>query len=279
MRRLCFILFLLLLIILPKAIYAHGGGSLLFVKIDGEETKTYFLEEASIISQNLIIPQDIAPENYRVGEQIKFEVDVSKLEDTKELEVYWDFGDRSKGTGTSINHTYKKAGSYILRVDIDGYGEKSPIPSETVLINIVPNKEYQLPKAVIKVNDKLGTKENYNILDFDLNNSLEFDGSVSKQGSASINKYSWDFGDDKSDSGKITRHQYELPQAFATVVLRVYDENGFFSDAFINIRNSGKNDPNSLKNINIIELIPIVLVVLGIVAGGYLILKGGKRKK
>jgi hypothetical protein len=266
-----FFLFLILLLFsFSSIVSAHGPDAITFLKIENKETKPYFLEDVGILTSELIIPKDMFEDTLLMGEEIFFEIDVHKLEerfpdeDFSKIKFNWDFGDGVKKEGVKQVHTYKKPGSYFLNIK----SSKEEL-SESVLIQVIPDKDYKIPQAVIKVNDKKGTNENYNILDLDLNNALSFDASGTVPGTAKIVKYTWDFGDDKSEEGKTVKHQYQLPQAFATVVLRVEDENGIFSDAFVNLRNSGSNEPNrpQVQGIAMIAgpvLIAILVAIVGI---------------
>lgn len=253
--RITFILFVVLSLVMPKIVNAHGSGFPPFFKIDGKIAQPYFLQNAGAFSTVLNIPQDVAGKNYLVGEEISFEIDKSKLAtvyppDTLDSITYkWDFGDAEHAGGLKQAHKYKKMGSYILTITAD-YQDSDLQPQiiESALINILPDKNYQLPKAVLKANKRVGTNKNYNILDFDLVNDIEFEGHESFSSSSNINKNEWDFGDDKTATGSNVVHRYELPQAFATVILRVHDTNGFFTDAYVNIRNNGKNDPDAQSN-------------------------------
>ena len=255
MRVIFFILFFLSVIILPRAAFAHGSGYPPFFKIDGELANTYFLQNAGVFYSPLTIPQDIAAKNYLPNDSIDFEIDSVPLntvfapEIMDKLKFAWDFGDGTKASGVKNTHTYSKIGSHILTITAD-YGDPNaqPLLIESALIQVVPNSSYQLPSSVIKVNEKQGKKANYNMLDFDLAQPLMFDASSSKA-SSKIVSYSWDFGDEKTGNKKITEHKYQLPQAFATVILRVKDEKGLFTDSIINVRNTGKNEPISKANV------------------------------
>lgn len=273
-----FFLFLILFLFSFSSVAtAHGPDSISFLKIENKETEPYFLEDVGILSSELIIPKDMFEDTLVVGEEISLEIDIHKLEerfpdeDISKLKFNWDFGDGTKKEGVQQAHTYKKPGSYFLNIK----SSKEEL-SESVLLQVILNKDYKIPQSVIKVNDKKGTNENYNILDFDLNNALSFDASGSVPGTSNIVKYTWDFGDEDSREGKSVRHQYTLPQAFATVVLRVEDENGFFSDAYINIRNSGSNEPNNPKAAGLTMVAgPILVAAIAAIVG--IILKS-KRK-
>lgn len=270
----------LILFLSPGVIYAHGGESAPGIEINGTNIIPYSIEEAEVLSSGLDIPKDEASEMYLVNREIKFEADLTELKEedpdiAQTLKLNWDFGDGEKGSGENITHTYKKTGSYILKLKITK-DDKTPAAEESVLVNIVPTKEYKLPEAVIVIDGQRGTKENYNILDIDLNNSLTFDGAQSKSASSEITKYVWDFGDDKSAVGKTVKHKYVLPQAFATVILRTYDKNGFFTDSSVNVRNSGKNEPNNPGISSFAKFAPF-LVMLGVGLGGFFIFKRGRK--
>ncbi len=248
-------IFLTLLLIFctlfPQKTFAHGAGFPPFFKIDGKIAEPYFMQNVGIFSTSLNIPQDEAHKKYRVGDRINFEIDKKQLEVVFPPEVIdsmkfeWDFGDGRKGSGIKNTHKYEKIGSYILSIYMDtNEPDTESTLIESALIHVVPADSYSLPKPFIKVNGKDVSQLEFSILDIDLNNSLTFEASGSKS-SAEIVSYIWDFGDEQTSGKKIAKHQYQLPQAFATVVLRATDENGFFTDSYINVRNSGKNDPNN----------------------------------
>jgi hypothetical protein len=269
----------LIAILLPSSAFGHGGEAPVTVKINDTETKPYFIED--VLVSELVLPDDTAGSNFLVDEEVKLEVNLTELaeenaEIAKKVNIKWDFGDGKKAEGFSISHAYSKTGSYLLKVS-GAKEDGSSVIDETILVNIIPDKDYKLPAAAITINGEKGTSENYNILDIDLNNFLTFDASSSKKGSSEIAKYVWDFGDDKSAVGKTVKHQYELPQAFATVILRVYDKNGLFTDATINVRNSGKNEPSSASSIMAIQKYAPYSLVLVILAGGYFVLRRGKK--
>lgn len=286
MKKLQFIfaVFSLLFIIIPKEVFAHGSGLPPFFKIEEKVAGTYPLQNVGVFSSSLNIPQDIAHKNFLIGEKINFEIDEEALsivyppEILKKIKYKWDFGDGAKASGLKNKHVYKKTDSYILSINADYEDPNTPDQViESVLINVIPNKDYILPNPVIKVNNERSNKKDYNILDLDFNNSLSFDASGSKAGSSKIVKYVWDFGDEKSAEGINVSHEYELPQAFATVVLRTYDENGLFSDTFVNLRNSGSNEPKSRsKNIFSNNKIVVLVSVLILLAGGFIFLKKNK---
>lgn len=258
----------------PQCVSAHGTNPGFPVSINGDPVTSYPLEESNVYSEKHVIPNDTASRNFLVGEKVTFVIDPSEAEDPESILVKWDMGDGSRTEGLTVDHVYEKTGSFFVTVESVGTGSE-PSVKEIILINVVPGESYKLPKAVITVNGQSGEKDGYNILDFELVHTLEFDASDSVEGGSKIVNYSWEFGDDKSAEGEKVKHRYELPQAFATVLLRVTDENGLINDAIVNVRNSGDNEPNSgLKNIPQL-ILPVVIVVL--IIGGGLVLFGKKK--
>jgi len=275
------LLFIFIFLLFPSPIFSHGSGYPPFFKIDGKLIDPYFLQNVGVFSSTLNIPQDVANKIYIPNEPINFEIDMKPLESVfatevmDKLQFIWDFGDGTRGEGIKNSHAYKKAGSYIVSISVD-YGDPAIEPPviETALVQVVPHRGYQLSKPVVKINDKKGTKENYSILDFDLKNALNFDASESKSSSSQIVSYEWDFGDDKSAKGKSVKHQYELPQAFATVVLRIIDKNGLFTDSYVNVRNTGKNEPSSELDLGKIAIVAVGAIILfGFGIGAYKLIK------
>lgn len=288
-----------------KEILAHSGG-IPFVKMNGQETKVYTKEEFASIGDTPI-PSDIAPENYLVNQTISFEVDPEKLPYPKEVleqaTYSWNFGDGREIRGNKVEHSYPKMGSYIVDVLID-YGDlsrfnyygDSPPPTQSIMVHILPNKDYKLPQPVIKINNQFPelvsmrsgfatdsamiTRNNFKT---DLNNRLTFDASDSKSGTTKIKKYQWDFGQGTEGTKKTDTYRYKLPQYYVTAILRVEDENGYVVDTFVDLQNTGKNEEN---NPEVEELLKFLMVIGGAILitttigiGGTLLWKRMKKRK
>ncbi len=283
-------------ILFMKDTFAHSGG-VPFVKINGQDTKIYTEEEFALIN-DAPIPSDIAPKNFLINQTISFEVDPEKLSYPKEVTdqatYSWNFGDGQTASGRKVEHNYSNMGSYVVDVEID-YGDLTRFdfymgdslpPVQSILIHILPDKDYKLPQPVVKINNQLpeiittpisaatdSAMIIRNNLAIDLNNRLTFDPSYSIVGTAKIEKYQWDFGQGQGSSKKIDSYRYKLPQYYVTAILRVEDENGFFADTFVNIQNSGSNDENNpwaeellgfLKIMGWAIPVTIILVVAGL---------------
>ena len=84
-----------------------------------------------------------------------------------------------------------------------------------------------------------------NTLKLDLNKNISFDASGSKAGTAKIKQYRWNFGQNNKESNNmIDSNRYKLPLTYVPVVLRVEDDNGFYTDTFVNLENTGLNVEN-----------------------------------
>lgn len=220
----------------PNITFAHEEGQSSFFLINNKYADLYPIYTTSL--PNFKLPQDLAPENYLVSKPINFEIDSDALPFSKQVTdqttFHWDFGDGEITEGLVNSHIYKKIGTYLLIITADYHGSYKPDtkqPLQAILINIVPNKDYQLPKAVIKVNKRI-----INDPDQPLEiakGDVELDATSSKPGSAKITNYFWDLGDGKDSAQSVLKYSYEdLNKTYIFPMLRVKDANGFISDTY-----------------------------------------------
>ena len=300
MKKLYILLSLILisLFAINSSIYAHSRGIPILI-INGQLTKVYPIESSSI-EPYLGDSSDIASENYIINQNLEFEFDPTKTElippqiDLEKLTYIWDFGDGTQKQSTRMpksGHTYTKMGSYIPKIIVDfsktefpGYGQQIV---QSSLIHVLPDKNYKLPEPIIKVNnqkaqasqeassgasyiDRLRLK-GQNSMEFDFNNRLSFDASDSKAGSSRITQFQWDLVQQDVKTGKKVSIKYRLPQAIITPVLRVTDENGFIVDTYVNLENSGKNEPTGVNikdyvsGVFIFIIVQVLVLIVGII--------------
>lgn len=253
-----------------KPAEGHLAGQPPFFKVNGAYANLYFVPLTSL--SNFQLPQDMPSGKYLVNSPLVFELDVARLpnanpQNISQTTFTWNFGDGSEFSGLKTSHTYTKMGSYILT--ITAFDNTTPTPQllESALINVLPNPDYQLPKAVITVNGRQSQDPLTDILQFQLGTKLHFDASLSK---GQIISYWWDFGDQKSSTQKTVDHYYpgDLTQVFP--VLRVKDNQGFISDSFVEVQNSSQgnfvtNSPKPVaKKVVSTSQLPIVLLVTGL---------------
>lgn len=218
---------------------AHFTGQPPFFKINNQFSNLYPVPSTSL--QDFNLPQDLASENYLVGQSLDFELDLTLLPIPPKIvdntKFKWDFGDGSKAEGVKSSHIYKKPGSYFLTIEAL-YKMDLPQLIQSVMINVLPDKNYKLPQSVIKINGKKSKDPLTDILKFGFEREIVFEGLESKDGSGKIVSYFWDFGDQNSATEGSTHHKYakDLTQVFP--VLRIKDENGFIADSFLEIENA-----------------------------------------
>lgn len=216
---------------------AHSFGQPPSFKVNGQYANLYQVYSSS--TPNFSVPQDNAPANYLVNQKIDFEIDVKVLgvpaDIVNKTDFTWDFGDGQKGSGLKNNHAYTKIGTYLLTIYADDKSSPKQV-FETISVNILPDNNYKLPQAKIKVNDKESKDPLTDIQRLDFTKELEFKAGDS-EGTGKIVSYYWDFGDIKSSNERNTKHTYsaDLTQVFP--LLEVKDENGFIADNYIQLEN------------------------------------------
>lgn len=212
---------------------AHKSGPS-FVKVNGVLTTGYPVQVYS--DPDLILPQEMSSQQPLVGETIHFTIDEQALslsltfpEGTRFL---WDFGDNEAEEGISVTHTYKTGKSYRVDVYADD-PDNDPQQIESLLLNVLPNKDYVLPAATIAADGKTSTDPVSQPIVVDLEQTVHF-SATAQPGSAPIASYYWDFGDTVTSRDQITDHSYG-PAIGGSVapLLRVTDANGFFFDSFV----------------------------------------------
>lgn len=220
----------------PPPTSAHFEGQPPFFKVNDTFSPVYPVPLTSSVP-NFELPQDIAPQPYLVNQPITFEIDRTVLplapEVVENAVFAWQFGDQTKATGFTNQHTYKQPGSYILTVDLIYQGQETR-RIQAMLIHIIPTSDYQLPQPVLKVNGQVTSDPIINVLKFDFNQPVQFDASDS-QASAGIKEYLWDFGDGNSSPLISTTHTYNPESNMVFPILRVTDTNGYYVDAFVQI--------------------------------------------
>lgn len=228
---------------------AHLAGQPLYLKINNQFALLYPVPTTSLSDFNL--PQDLAPQNYLVNQDLQFVIETDRLPAPPEVVAKthfdWDFGDGAKTQGMSTNHTYTKIGSYIATIYANDGTTPTPQLIESILINILPDQNYVLPKAVIKVSGRTSSDPLTDILQADFTKEVNFDGSIS---SGQIVSYSWDFGDGKAGSGAQSSHTYEQKQNQVFPVLRIKDSNGFIADGYVEVQNQLVTGQSALKPAN-----------------------------
>lgn len=247
MKKLLLAIITILLLGLPSAVSAHLPNQLPYFKVNGEYANSYTVPVTSL--SDFDMPQDLPPGKYLVNQQLHLELDTTRLpvppEIIKKTKITWEFGDGTTGTGLINNHTYSHIGSFILKIFVDDGTTPEPQLFESALFNILPGENYQLPKAVIKINGQESKDPLAGFFELNLSKNVNLDASLSRAGSNPIASYFWDFGDQQSSTQKVVDHSYPSNVAQVFPVLRIKDANGFIADSYSEIENTSANNPLS----------------------------------
>ena len=260
----------------PLFVSAHLAGQPAFLRINNEYTVFYHVLSSSL--SDFSLPQDEMSLNYLAGQTLNFDIDTSKLpvpaEIIKKTKFTWDFADGLKGQGMTLSHAYTKQGSYVLSLFADDSTTSQPQLLDSVFINVLPSKNYTLPKSQIFVNGKSSTDPLAKVLIFDFDKSINFDAAGSSGDGLT---YFWDFGDGKSSTGAKIEHTYKKETNIVYPLLRVKDNNGFLSDSFVEVDNrefTNKTTNNDAKSAtsekNNWFKNPFVFIVGGVIMAGLL---------
>lgn len=280
MKKIIFIVWLFLIIVLPSSATAHMAGQPPFFRINGVYTELYPVPISS--SPEFELPQDMEKETYLVGQKLEMDLDVDQLpilpEIVDQTKFSWDFGDGETAEGMKTSHIYKKQGSYIISIYAQ-YQSDEPQLIQTTLINIVNNQGYQLPQANISVNDKTSQDPLTDILEIDFSQPVRFRSDLSKT-SNQIVEYLWDFGDGHISREPNPIHKYEEGSMQVFPVLRIKDENGFIHDTYVQLNEAGVNEEKDFFTSSG-YLNPILIGIVAILfIGGFgfwIIKKAGKK--
>jgi len=244
----------------PSGINAHDSEGTSFFRINDEYAIEYPIYTSSVKDFNL--PLDRGARNYLVNIPISFKLDGEIAKDT----LVWNFGDGVLANGKIIEHTYTHPGSYVITITSGEHLDTDPL--QTVLVNILPNSNYRLPKAVIAINGQVNSNPGNSNFLVPGKKTLMLDGSHSQKGSAEIVEYLWDMGDTTSRNGSTINYQYNDPALhYIFPILRIKDANGFIDDTHAQIEqdNSLAKGPATLSRLGIITITLLSSLVLGFV--------------
>lgn len=276
MKKLAPLLILLVsFLMLPDAVYAHARRQLPFLKINGMYSDMYPVTMPAL--SIFTLPQDTGPQKYLVNQAITLEIDPSRLPAPTgaitERKFTWNFGDWTVAEGLQNTHTYSKPGSYLLTIHVTSLENKKPQLLDSLLLNILPNTFYMLPKASISVGGWTSSDPQTDILETSFDKELTFDGTKS-QSSSEIVTYSWDFGDQQSAEGAKVTHRYTPDTDTVLPVLMVKNADGFIAAAYVQINNKrGVQNQSGIKNSVQGSILAGTAALIGILLGVFLFIK------
>ena len=141
---------------------------------------------------------------------VTFDATTSIDTDGEVIDLDWDFGDGSTGSGRIVEHTYGRSGNYSVELTVTD--NDGGVDTKTGTITVISSN--QKPDADFSVDSSSGEEP----LD------VQFDASSSRDSDGSIVSYSWDYGDGSADTGLETGHTFY--EGEYVVRLTVKDEDG-----------------------------------------------------
>lgn len=114
----------------------------------------------------------------------------------------WNFGDQVTGTGATVAHTYASGGIYTVTLAVTDNNAATGTKIQIIAINPVASFTFSCNGL-----------------------ACSFDGSGSKDATAIITSYAWNFGDGTTGAGVTTGHTYAAGGAY-TATLTVTDSIG-----------------------------------------------------
>jgi PKD repeat protein len=143
--------------------------------------------------------------------EVTFDGTSSYDPDGKVVSYAWTFGDGGTGAGDIVKHTYKKNGTFFIKLTVTD--DKGATGSYTQPINILkPNIP---PIAGFTFSPTTGICPL----------AVNFDASASHDPDGSVVSYAWNFGDSGTGSGKLTSYTYYKSGTF-NITLTVTDDRG-----------------------------------------------------
>jgi len=143
------------------------------------------------------------------GTIITFNASTSYDPDGSIVSYFWDFGDGTNTTGTTVSHAYANNGNYTVTLTItDNDGASASASSTKIVLNRPPVASFT--ESATKV--YTGT-----VIYFDASGSYDPDGTILK--------YIWDFGDGTNATGVVVTHAYADDDIYV-VTLTVTDDDG-----------------------------------------------------
>jgi PKD repeat protein len=164
-----------------------------------------------------------SPSNTGKGVPIHFDASASSDPDGSISKYEWNFGDGASASGVQTDHSYASKGNFTATLTVtDNKGGKGSAIHNLVVEDTRP------PHAHFSMSPQNG--DTSTVFRFDASNSAD-DGRIVK--------YSWAFGDEKHDEGKVVHHKYSKSGEFP-VTLTVTDNHDLSGENVRHISVRGK---------------------------------------
>ncbi|MFA5771861.1 MAG: PKD domain-containing protein [Thermoplasmata archaeon] len=143
-----------------------------------------------------------------IRDDVIFDASRSSSPDGEIVSYLWSI-EGNDYTEAAIPYRFSERGDYTVTLTVTD--EEGLTNTTTVSVNVAN----MLPAAVMgKIPETINTGD---AVEFKATNSFDFDGE--------IDKYTWNFGDGKTGTGKTTSHVYEKPGTY-NAVLTIWDNDG-----------------------------------------------------
>lgn len=151
-----------------------------------------------------------SPTGPKVDEKVNFNASGSSDQDGTIESFQWDFGDGHSGSGETVTHQFKDAGTFTVVLVVQDNSGNRDSTSQTVSVS-----EGEGPTASF-VYSPANPAEN---------ETIYFNASQSNDEDGTIESFDWDFGDGTTGKGETITHRYGNSGSY-TVLLRVTDDDG-----------------------------------------------------
>ncbi|NOX18420.1 MAG: PKD domain-containing protein [Chlorobi bacterium] len=219
---------------LKRKLTFHESGKhkvILAIKDDSGVVECGAYKEFTVFTNNP--PKAVAGEDIFIaeGEKLTVRGDRSSDSDGSIVKYEWDFGDGTRRAGKKLSHTFRKHGSYTVKLTVtDNVGGFCGTDSDsfTVMVNAAP---------VADAGKDIRCAANETIL---------FDGSQSVDPDGNIMSYEWNLGDGSKASGQKITHKYNRPGKYR-VTLKVVDDSNQRNNASTDKATVWVNDKPTAK--------------------------------
>jgi PKD repeat protein len=142
---------------------------------------------------------------------VTFDASRSTDSDGRIANYAWNFGDGSQGTGAVVKHEFKSVGTFVVTLTVtDDRGQSASLSQNVAVASTAnPKPDFVISPAAPSVNEKI------------FFNAAMSTADVGR----TIERYDWDFGSGRQDSGMLVSQVYTQPGSY-TVVLTVTDDAG-----------------------------------------------------
>ena len=196
----------------PVHVYAQPGGYRVLLTIEGDQSgkcDNTNTDEMHVKVVEAPVAKIDGPSAVAVGAAASFDASKSSGATGQIRTWRWNFGDGATAEGPTVDHVYKQAGAYVVRLSIETDATASECNATAAQHYVVANAA---PVANAGEDRLVG-----------VNQDVLFDGSGSSDSDGAITSWSWDFGDGTQAAGMNARHRYRAAGNFP-VKLTVTDD-------------------------------------------------------